>query len=167
MEDSNIFPKWANSEQSAFYYTSYSGAEPTIYQYDLKNGSRKVSFQAQVWLYVLTYLKMEQNYLTMAPKDQTDIYLYDINTRKINKITDYSGIDVNGNFIDDDKRIAFVSDRLGSPDIFAQGIYDKKSFEKLVYHGKNKNSISTYDNYIVYSSREAIVNLGEIRLISI
>lgn len=45
--------------------------------------------------------------LTMAPKDQPDIYLYDLQTRKITKITDYPGIDVNGNFIDDDKRIAY------------------------------------------------------------
>ena len=95
----------------------------------------------------------------MAPKDQPDIYLYELNSRKITKITDYSGIDVNGNFIDNDTRIAFVSDRLGSPDIFAQGIYDK-NVEKLVYHGKNKNSISTYDNYIVYSSRESDSEFG-------
>lgn len=156
----NIFPKWANSEQSAFYYTSYSGAEPTIYLYDLKTGSRK-SIISSPGMVVCSDVSKDGTklLLTMAPKDQTDIYLYDLQTRKINKITDYSGIDVNGNFIDDDKRIAFVSDRLGSPDIFAQGIYDK-SFEKLVYHGKNKNSISTYDNYIVYSSREADSEFG-------
>lgn len=156
----NIFPKWANADQNAFYYTSYSGADPTVYRYDLKNGSRN-SIISGTGMIVCSDVSKDGTklLLTMAPKDQPDIYLYDTQTRKITKITDYPGIDVNGNFIDDDKRIAFVSDRLGSPDIFAQGIYDK-SFEKLVYHGKNKNSISTYDNYIVYSSREGDSEFG-------
>lgn len=156
----NIFPKWANDEQNAFYYTSYNGAEPTIYHYDLKTGARK-SIISSNGMVVCSDVSKDGSklLLTMAPKDQPDIYLYDIRSRKITKITEYAGIDVNGNFIDNDRRIAFVSDRLGNPDIFAQGIYDK-SFEKLVYHGKNKNSISTYDNYIVYSSREADSEFG-------
>ncbi|ACZ11557.1 Tol-Pal system protein TolB [Sulfurospirillum deleyianum] len=151
----NIFPKWANDQQNAFYYTSYNGAEPTIYHYDLRTGARKSIISSNGMIVCSDVSKDGSKLLlTMAPKDQPDIYLYDVKSRKITKITEYAGIDVNGNFIDNDRRIAFVSDRLGNPDIFAQGIYDK-SFEKLVYHGKNKNSISTYDNYIVYSSREA------------
>lgn len=150
----NIFPKWANKEQSAFFYTSYNGNEPALYKFDLRSGSRARIISGTGML-VCSDVSQDGNklLLTMAPKDQPDIYLYDLRTKKITKLTDYSGIDVNGNFIDNDTRIAFVSDRLGNPDIFAQGISDK-SFEKLVYHGKNKNSISTYDNYIVYSSRE-------------
>lgn len=156
----NVFPKWANTDQNAFFYTSYNGAEPTIYRYDLKDGSRRSVISSSGML-VCSDISKDGNklLLTMAPKDHPEIYLYDLQTRKITKITDYSGINVNGNFIDNDKRIAFVSDRLGNPDIFAQGIYDK-SFEKLVYHGKNKNSISTYDNYIVYSSREGDSEFG-------
>ncbi|MCR1810808.1 Tol-Pal system protein TolB [Sulfurospirillum sp. hDNRA2] len=156
----NVFPKWANKEQSAFFYTSYSGAEPTIYKFDLRTGSRS-NIISSPGMIVCSDVSQDGNklLLTMAPKDQPDIYLYDLRTKKIQKITEYSGIDVNGNFIDNDTRIAFVSDRLGNPDIFAQGLNDK-SFEKLVYHGKNKNSISTYDNYIVYSSREADSEFG-------
>ncbi|AFL67885.1 Tol-Pal system protein TolB [Sulfurospirillum barnesii] len=156
----NIFPKWANNEQNSFYYTSYNGAEPTIYFYDLKTGARR-SIISSAGMLVCSDVSKDGTklLLTMAPKDQPDIYMYDLRSKKITKITEYNGIDVNGNFIDNDQRIAFVSDRLGNPDIFAQGIYDK-SFEKLVYHGKNKNSISTYDNYIVYSSREAESEFG-------
>lgn len=150
----NIFPKWANIEQSAFYYTSYSGVEPTIYKLDLKDGSRK-SIISSSGMIVCSDVSQDGNklLLTMAPKDQTDIFLYDLRTKKIDKITEYSGIDVNGNFIDNDKRIVFVSDRLGYPNIFAQNISDK-NVEQMVYHGKNNNSASALDNYIVYSSRE-------------
>jgi len=150
----NIFPKWANAEQSAFYYTSYAGAEPTIYKYDLKDGSRR-SIISSPGMVVCSDVSKDGRklLLTMAPKDQTDIYMYDTITKKIQKITNYSGIDVNGNFIDDDKRIVFVSDRLGYANVFAQGINDT-NVEQMVYHGKNNNSASAFDNYIVYSSRE-------------
>ncbi len=150
----NIFPKWANAEQNAFYYTSYNGAEPTIYKYDLKDGSRR-SIISSSGMVVCSDVSQDGRklLLTMAPKDQTDIYIYDLQTKKIQKITEYSGIDVNGNFIDNDQRIVFVSDRLGYANIFAQGVNDK-NVEQMVYHGKNNNSASAYDNYIVYSSRE-------------
>lgn len=150
----NVFPKWANAEQSAFYYTSYNAAEPTVYKYELSNGSRK-SIISSSGMIVCSDVSKDGTklLLTMAPKDQTDIYMYDLNTRKVQKITEYSGIDVNGNFIDNDKRIVFVSDRLGYANVFAQGINDK-NVEQMVYHGKNNNSASAYDNYIVYSSRE-------------
>lgn len=156
----NIFPKWANKEQSAFYYTSYSGPEPTIYKLDLSDGSRK-SIISGPGMLVCSDVSQDGSklLLTMAPKDQTDIFLYDLRTRKINKITDYSGIDVNGNFIDNDQRIVFVSDRLGYPNIFAQNISDK-NVEQMVYHGKNNNSASALDNYIVYSSRESGSEFG-------
>ncbi|MDD3342867.1 MAG: Tol-Pal system protein TolB [Sulfurospirillaceae bacterium] len=150
----NIFPKWANKEQSAFYYTSYNGVEPTIYKLDLRDGSRRSVISGSGML-VCSDVSQDGSklLLTMAPKDQADIYLYDTRTRKINKITDYSGIDVNGNFIDNDQRIVFISDRLGYPNVFAQGINDK-NVEQMVYHGKNNNSASALNNYIVYSSRE-------------
>lgn len=150
----NIFPKWGNTEQNVFYYTSYNGAEPTIYRYDLKDGSRRSVISSSGMVVCSDVSKDGKKLLlTMAPKDQTDIYLYDLQTKKIQKITEYSGIDVNGNFIDNDQRIVFVSDRLGYANIFAQGINDK-NVEQMVYHGKNNNSASAYDNYIVYSSRE-------------
>ena len=150
----NIFPKWANVEQSAFYYTSYNGVEPTIYKLDLRDGSRRNIISGSGMLVCSDVSKDGSKLLlTMAPKDQADIFLYDTRTRKINKITDYSGIDVNGNFIDNDQRIVFISDRLGYPNVFAQGINDK-NVEQMVYHGKNNNSASALNNYIVYSSRE-------------
>ncbi len=156
----NIFPKWANKEQSAFYYTSYNGAQPTVYKLDLKDGSRR-SIISSPGMVVCSDVSQDGRklLLTMAPKDQTDIFLYDIATHKITKITEYSGIDVNGNFIDNDQRIVFISDRLGYPNVFAQGLYDK-NVEQMVYHGKNNNSASAYDNYIVYSSREAESEFG-------
>ncbi|MBR4098082.1 MAG: PD40 domain-containing protein, partial [Campylobacter sp.] len=93
--------------------------------------------------------------LTMAPNDQSDIYLYDIFTKNLKRITTFSGIDVNGNFVDNDTKVVFVSDRMGYPNIFSTSLDGNGLVEQMVFHGKNNNSISTFDNYVVYSSRES------------
>lgn len=150
----NIFPKWANTSQNAFYYTSYNGAMPTLYRVDVRSGKRERIISSEGML-VCSDVSKDGNklLLTMAPQDQTDIYLYDRKSKKLEKITRYSGVDVNGNFVDDDSRVVFVSDRLGYPNIFAQKI-GSSSVEQMVYHGRNNNSASAMGNYIVYSSRE-------------
>ena len=156
----NIFPKWANRAQSAFYYTSYNGTKPTLYKVDVRTGKREKIISSEGMLVCSDVSKDGTKLLlTMAPNDQADIYLYDIKTKGLEKITSYRGIDVNGAFIDEEKRIVFVSDRLGYPNIFAQEI-GSRSVEQMVYHGKNNNSISAFENYIVYSSREITSEFG-------
>ena len=156
----NIFPKWANKMQNAFYYTSYNGAKPTLYRVDVRNGKRQKILSSEGML-VCSDVSKDGNklVLTLAPNDQADIYVYDLKRKNLEKVTNYSGIDVNGNFIDNDSRVVFVSDRLGYPNIFAQKI-GSRSVEQMVYHGRNNNSVSALDNYIVYSSREKSSEFG-------
>jgi len=151
----NIFPKWANKLQDAFYYTSYSGYLPTLYRVDLNSGERRKIITGKGMLVCSDVSEDgEKLLLTMAPHDQADIFIYDLKFKQLERLTKYSGIDVNGNFIDNDKKIIFVSDRLGYPNIFSKKIGGNGSIEQMVYHGKNNNSVSAIDNYIVYSSRE-------------
>jgi len=156
----NIFPKWANKMQNAFYYTSYNGVKPTLYRVDVRNGKREKILSSEGMLVCSDVSKDGKKLvLTLAPNDQADIYVYDLIKKNLEKVTNYSGIDVNGNFIDNDTRVVFVSDRLGYPNIFAQTI-GSKSVEQMVYHGRNNNSVSALDNYIVYSSREKSSEFG-------
>ena len=156
----NIFPKWANKVQNAFYYTSYNDTVPILYRVDVRSGKREKILSSEGMLVCSDVSRDETKLLiTMAPNDQSDIYVYDINTKDLEKVTSYSGIDVNGGFIDEDKRVVFVSDRLGYPNVFAQKI-GSKSVEQMVYHGRNNNSVSAYENYIVYSSREKSSEFG-------
>lgn len=151
----NIFPKWANAQQNAFYYTSYIKGKPTLFHYDLISAKKTKIISSDGMLVASDVSADGQKLLlTMAPDDQSDIFLYDLKTRLNKRITSYGGIDVNGNFIDNDTRVVFVSDRMGAPNIFATSI-NGGAVEQLVYHGKNNNSISTWQNYIVYSSRES------------
>lgn len=150
----NIFPKWANNAQSAFYYTHYDKKSPAIYKYTLATGAKKEIIKGEGML-IASDVSADGSKLliTDAPKDQADIYLYNLATGSKKQITHFSGIDVNGNFIDNDSRVVFVSDRLGYPNIFVTGL-DGQNVEQLVFHGKNNNSLSTNGSYIVYSSRD-------------
>ncbi len=151
----NIFPKWANKAQNAFYYTYYINKNtPAIFKYNLSNGSKSKIFTGR-GMTIASDVSDDGSKLliTNAPKDQPDIFLYNLNSGSMKQITNYPGIDVNGNFVDNDSRIVFVSDRLGYPNIFAQSI-DGGNVEQMVFQGKNNNSISTHGNYIVYSSRD-------------
>ncbi|AXP09149.1 Tol-Pal system protein TolB [Campylobacter hepaticus] len=151
----NLFPKWGNKEQTLFYYTAYDHNKPTLYSYDLTtNKANKILSSGGMVVASDVNSDGTKLLITMAPKDQPDIYLYDLNTKNLTQLTTYSGIDVNGNFIGlDDSKIVFVSDRLGYPNIFMQDLNNNK-IEQVVFHGRNNSAVSTYKNFLVYSSRE-------------
>lgn len=152
----NIFPKWANEEQSAFYYTKYLD-KPTLFRFDLLTGENKQILSSEGML-VASDVSADSNklLLTMAPNEQADIYLYDLPSGALKKLTNYRGIDVSANFIEEEKRVMFISDRLGYPNVFAISVHGESagSVEQMVFHGRNNNAANAHGNYIVYSSRE-------------
>ena len=151
----NIFPKWANAEQTSFYYSDYSGSKLVLYKFELATGRKSKILDSNGGMLIASDVSSDGNklLLTIAPQDQPDIYMYDMRSKRLTKITDYIGIDVNGNFVDNDTKVVFVSDRLGYPNVFSQSI-GSTGVEQMVYHGRNNNSVSAYKNYVVYSSRE-------------
>lgn len=157
----NIFPKWANSKQDSFYYTSYNGFHPTLYLVNIYTGKKK-KIASSPGMIVCSDVSKDGSKLliTMAPNDQPDIYLYDVKSKVKKRLTTYKGIDVSGNFVDDDQNIVFVSERLGYPNIFSKSI-NGGSVEQMIYHGKNNSSCSSYGKYIVYSSREGKNSFGK------
>lgn len=152
----NIFPKWANKQQNAFYYTKYLD-KPTLFKYDLTTGQNTQIISSEGMLVASDVSKDSTKILlTMAPNEQADIFLYDIPSAKLTKLTNYRGIDVSGNFIEDEKRVMFISDRLGYPNVFAISVEGEAngSLEQMVFHGRNNNAANAFGEYIVYSSRE-------------
>ncbi len=158
----NIFPKWADDNQDAFYYSSYNGRIPVLYRVNLDKGTRTKIISSQGMLVCSDVSKDGTKLLlTMAPHDQPDVYLYNIKTKRKERLTKFPGIDVSGNFIDNETRFAFVSDRLGYPNIFAKRFNINAPVEQLVYQGRNISSFSSYDNYIVFSRREGDSEFGK------
>lgn len=156
----NIFPKWANEEQTSFYYTTYDELYPALIKQDLYTlKSEKILSSNGMIVCSDVSSDGEKIIVTMAPNDQPDIYIYDVRTKLKTRLTKYKGIDVGGNFVENNTKVVFVSDRLGKPNIFAKEI-GERGVERLVYHGKNNTQSSTYEDYIVYSSRETTNEFG-------
>ncbi|MEJ2372232.1 MAG: Tol-Pal system protein TolB [Sulfurimonas sp.] len=148
----NLLPKWANKSQTAFYYTSLD-AKPTLKYVDIRTAQIKSLISSDGML-VCSDVSTDNKslLLTMAPAGQPDIYLYNVETNKYKRVTKYSGIDVNAQFMTNDK-IAFISSRLGYPNVFAKSL-DSNAVEQLVYYGKNNSACSAHGEYIVYKARE-------------
>lgn len=156
----NIFPKWADKNQENFYYTTYNYEKPTLIKQNLFTG-QKERIVSSAGMIVCSDVSSDGKklVLTMAPNDQPDIYIYDLEKRLKTRITKYSGIDVGGSFVENDTKIVFISDRLKYPNIFAKKI-GSKGIERLIYHGRNNSQCTTYGNYIAYSSRETDNEFG-------
>ena len=150
----NVFPKWANKEQSQFYYTSLDGAKPSLKQVDIKTGTVK-SLLVSDGMMICSDVSDDSKklLLTMAPNGQPDIYLYDVATKRSSKVTNYRGIDVNGQFINNSK-IAFISNRLGYPNVFSKRL-GTSEVEQMIYYGKSNAACSAHNEYIVYKARES------------
>ena len=150
----NIFPKWANKKQKEFYYTTYNSGEPKLVKLNLYTG-KKATIMKSEGMVVASDVNDDGTKLliTASPTGQPDIYLYDLRTKIKTKLTKYKGIDVGAHFVENDSRIVFVSDRLKYPNVFSKKI-GSRGVERLVYHGRNNASASTYKNFVVYTSRE-------------
>ena len=150
----NIFPKWANKAQTGFYYTSLGGKKPTLRHIDMKNGINETLLSSDGMLVCSDVSDNSKKLLlTMAPKGQPDVYMYDTDKRKYKKITKFSGIDVNGQFMGSDS-VVFISNRLGYPNVFSKSIKTGE-VEQMVYYGKSNSSCSVNGEYIVYKARES------------
>lgn len=151
----NIFPKWSSSKQDSFYYTTYNGGTPKLVKYNLYNRQSSTIMTSQGMIVCSDVSKDGSKLLiTASPEGQPDVYLYELNTKRKHKLTNYKGIDVGAHFVEDEKKIVFVSDRLSYPNIFSKEI-GGRAVERLVYHGRNNSSATTHNNYVVYSSRES------------
>lgn len=150
----NIFPKWADEKQESFYYTTYDKGIPTLIKTNLYTRKREVIMKSEGMI-VASDVSSDGSKLlvTASPNYQPDIYLYDLKKRNKIRLTTYKGIDVGAHFVENDTKIVFVSDRLGYPNIFSKKIKDR-GVERLVYHGRNNSSATTYKDYVVYTSRE-------------
>jgi len=151
----NLFPKWSDKSQSSFYYTAMNGSRPVLYRYHLNNGTKDMITSSDGMLVCSDVSSNGSKLLlTMAPNGQPDIYEFDIATKAATRLTDFSGIDVSGQYMSGEKQIVFVSNRLGYPNIFKKYL-TSPSVSPVVSRGRNNNSCDAFGNKIVYSSRES------------
>ena len=150
----NIFPKWADRSQTSFYYTSLDSPTPTLKYVDIKTASVK-SILSSDGMMICSDVSSDGNtlLLTMAKDGQPDIYTYDVKSHKYKRQTTYKGIDVNAQFMNKDT-IAFISSRLGYPNVFMKTL-STNEIEQIVYYGNSNSACSAHGHYIVYKARES------------
>ncbi len=151
----NLFPKWADAKQRAIFYTSYKELIPTLYKLNIYNGSKQKIASSQGMIVCSDVSKdASKILLTMAPEGQADIFEMNVASRAKTRVTNFKGIDVNGRYVENERRIVFVSNRLGYPNIFKKSIHSATT-SQVVYRGRNNNACDAHGNKIVYSSRES------------
>jgi TolB protein len=146
----NIFPKWADKNQTEIYYTKYMN-KPTLFKYNIYTGKKEKVLTSEGML-VVSDVKNNKLLLTLAPNDQADIYEYDLINKKLTRLTKYKGIDVSGKFYGDNN-ILFISNRLGNPNVYQKDL-SNDIVKKVIYYSKNQISLANYKNDIVISTRE-------------
>lgn len=150
----NIFPKWADKKQQSFYYTTYDKGIPTLIKTNIYTRKRETIMKSEGMLVCSDVSDDGKKLLiTASPNYQPDIYLYDTMRKSKVRLTTYKGIDVGAHFVEDNSKIVFVSDRLKYPNIFSKKI-GQRGVQRLVYHGNNNSSVSSYKDYVVYTSRD-------------
>ncbi len=150
----NLFPKWANANQSAFYYTSYNNVIPTLYKVDMNSGSR-TKVTASEGMLVASDVSRDGSrvLLTMAPSGQPDIYELNVRNGSKQRLTTFTGIDVNGKYIGDESQIAFVSNRIGRANIYTKSI-GSRSVSLAARYGNNNSSCDAFGQNLLYSVKE-------------
>ena len=150
----NLFPKWANANQSAFYYTSYNNLLPTLYRVEMSTGTRRKVISSQGML-VASDVSADGSrvLLTMAPDGQPDIYELNVLNGSKKRLTTFSGIDVNGKYIGDESQIVFVSNRIGRANIYLKSI-GSRSVSLVAHYGNNNSSCDAFGQNILYSVKE-------------
>jgi TolB protein len=149
----NVFPKWANRAQNAFYYTALDAQKPTLKYVDIKNSKITTVISSDGMMICSDVSDNGKTLLlTMAQEGQPDIYTYNVDTKKYKRETRYGGIDVNAQFMSSN-RIVFISSRLGYPNVFSKRL-DTNEIEQMVYYGRSNSACSAHGEYIVYKARE-------------
>jgi len=147
----NLFPKWADKNQKELFYSSYKGDVLTLYKLNIYTGKKSKILTSKGMLACSDVDSRGRLLLTMAPNSQADIYLYA--NGKTKRLTKFSGIDVGGKFADGGNSVVFVSNRMGTPNIYKKSLLDG-SVDKIVFHGTNNSSCDAFGSEVVYSSKE-------------
>ena len=150
----NVFPKWADRTKKYFYYTNLTNGTPELRKHGVYDKSDELVLTSDGML-ICSDVSADGKklLLSMAPDGQPDVYEYDVTSKKVKKVTKYSGIDVNAQYMADGK-IAFISNRLGYPNVFSKKTTSQAT-EQMVYVGKSNSACTAHGNYIIYKARES------------
>ncbi len=129
-------PSWS-PDGSSLAYVSFEQRLPTMYVQTLKTGDRRVVSghagvnQAPAWSPDGKKLA-----LVLSTRDgNLDIYVLDLASQQLTRITDDPGIDTEPQWSKDGQSIYFTSDRAGGPQIYKVGVRPGDKPRRLTFQG--------------------------------
>ncbi len=115
-----LTPRFAPNNQ-IITYMEYDNNLPRVYIYNLQNGERQIVGDFPGMTFAPRFSPDSQK-IVMSFSDpktaNTEIYLMDLNTRTIDRLTNDPGIDTSPSFSPDGNKIVFNSDRGGYPQLY-------------------------------------------------
>ncbi|MEO7209276.1 MAG: Tol-Pal system beta propeller repeat protein TolB [Steroidobacteraceae bacterium] len=129
-------PSWS-PDGSNLAYVSFEQRLPTVYVQTLKTGVRRVVSahagvnQAPSWSPDGRKLA-----LVLSTRDgNLDIYILDLTSQQLTRITDDPGIDTEPQWSKDGQSLYFTSDRAGGPQIYKVGVRPGDKPRRLTFQG--------------------------------
>jgi TolB protein len=129
-------PAWS-PDGSSLAYVSFENRLPSVYVQTLKTGDRRtVSAHAGVNQAPAWSPDGRKLALVLSTRDgNLDIYILDLTTQVLTRVTDDPGIDTEPQFSKDGQSIYFTSDRAGGPQIYKVGIKPGDKPRRLTFQG--------------------------------
>jgi TolB protein len=129
-------PSWSPDGQS-LAYVSFENRLPSVYVQMLKSGERRVvSAQAGVNQAPAWSPDGKKLALTLSTRDgNLDIYVKDLATQALTRITHDPGIDTEPQWSKDGQSLYFTSDRAGGPQIYRVDIQNLDKPRRLTFQG--------------------------------
>ncbi|WP_084399325.1 Tol-Pal system beta propeller repeat protein TolB [Henriciella aquimarina] len=120
--DNNLVlsPRFSPSNQQ-ITYMSYENQEPRVYLFDIQNGRQEVL--GDIKTFAPRFSRDGESVLmTKANNGNSDIYIRDLVTQEMRRLTDNPNIDVSPSMSPDGRQVVFTSDRGGSPQLYIMNV---------------------------------------------
>lgn len=162
-----LFPKWSPDGKS-IAFTSFKDGGPMLYENNLQSGRvRRISGRKGMNTGACWTSDGNRIALTLTREDNQDInqdiFLIDLRGRILERYTNDEAIDVSPTFSPDGTKMAFVSDRSGTPQIWVKDLENReKGEERLTFPGMGDDTFESKYNYTPdWSSRNQIAFSGD------
>jgi len=138
----NLFPRWSPDGDS-LAYTSFRTGVPVIYMRSLQDGSERALVKFGTTKSPGCFSSGGDSlYASVSQEGNSDIYRVRVRDSSAERVVGGYGIEVSPSISPDGKKIAFVSNRGGSPQIYVRDIDSLSGERRVSYAGGYSTSPS-------------------------